>query len=132
FGQESNICDRGFSATANLFCTRAQYEAVGPFEERLLSGGDREWAWRAGRREISVKYEPGAVVHTAPRTNLAGAIRQARRVVAGRAQIRKLGLAHAGEAAVGKQRSAWQATTWILTNQDLAVWDRVRVLSVAV
>lgn len=131
FGQESNIRDKGFSATANLFCAKAQFEEVGLFDERLLSGGDREWAWRASTHQVGMSYQPDAIVYTAPRSTLRGAIRQARRVVAGRAGLRKLGLAHIGDAAIAKQRSAWGSVRWILVNRELNVWDRLRVLSVA-
>lgn len=131
FGQESNILNKGFSATANLFCTKAQFEEVGPFDERLLSGGDREWSWRASTYKIGIKYQPDAVVYTEPRRTLRGAIRQARRVVAGRAGLRKLGLTHIGDTAVAKPRSAWGSVMWIIFNQELDVWDRLRVLSVA-
>lgn len=131
FGQEGNIREKGFSATANLFCTKAQFEEVGPFDQRLLSGGDREWAWRASTRQIGMNYQPSAIVYTAPRSTLRGAIRQARRVVAGRAGLRKLGLTHIGEAAVAKQRTAWESVRWILANRELGVWDRLRVLWVA-
>lgn len=132
FGQEGNIRDKGFSATANLFCTKAQFEKVGPFEERLLSGGDREWAWRASTHQIGMTYQPDAIVYTAPRSTLREAIRQARRVVAGRAGLRKLGLAHIGDSAVTKQRSAWESVRWILANRDLNAWDRLRVLLMAI
>lgn len=131
FGQESNIRDKGFSATANLFCTKAQFEEVGPFDERLLSGGDREWAWRASKYQIGMVYQPDAIIYTAPRSTLRGAIRQARRVVAGRAGLRKLGLAHMGDAAVAKQRSSWESVSWILGNREFGVWGKLRVLSVA-
>src|SRR5690554_2289722 len=132
FGQESNIRDKRFSATANLFCTKAQFEEVGPFDERLLSGGDREWAWRASTHQISMSYQPEAIVYTEPRSTLRGAIRQARRVVAGRAGLRKLGLAHIGDAAVAKQRSAWESVGWILTHKELNLWNRLRVLMAAI
>jgi len=131
FGQESNVRDKGFSATANLFSTRAQFDKVGPFDERLLSGGDREWAWRASTVGISINYQPDAVVYTEPRRTLGGAIRQARRVVAGRAGLRKLGVAHIGDAAVAKQRSALESVKWILSQSKLSLWDRLRVLAVA-
>jgi len=132
FGQECNIRDKGFSATANLFCTRAQFEKVGPFDERLLSGGDREWAWRACTHHIRINYQPEAIVYTEPRRTLRGAIRQARRVVAGRAGLRKLGVAHIGDAAVAKQRSALQSVGWILTHKELNLWNRLRVLMAAI
>lgn len=132
FGQEGNILVKGFSATANLFCTKAQFEAVGPFDERLLSGGDREWAWRANALHIGISYQPAAIVYTEPRRTLRGAIRQARRVVAGRAGLRKLGVAHIGDAAVAKQRSSLESVRWILGQRHLNVWNRLRVLSVAI
>jgi len=132
FGQESNVRDKGFAATANLFCTRAQFEKVGPFEERLLSGGDREWSWRAYTLGVSINYQPNSIVYTEPRRTLGGAIRQARRVVAGRAGLRKLGVAHIGDAAVTKQRSALESVRWLLTQRELSLWDRTRVLWVAI
>ncbi|MFD1891927.1 glycosyltransferase [Ottowia beijingensis] len=132
FGQDSNVKEKGFTATANLFCTRAQFDATGPFEERLLSGGDREWCWRATKQGFAVCYTPEAVVMTPARSSLRSAMKQARRVVAGRRSLRQLGLAHAGTAALAKQRSAWQAVGWILSNQDIGFFDRLRVLFVAV
>ena len=131
FGQASNVRDKGFAATANLFCTRAQYELVGPFDTRLLSGGDREWCWRAHARGYRVEYQPNAIVHTLPRSDLAGAIRQARRVTAGRSMLGQLGLAHIGDHALRKQRSAWRSLTWLLGRDDLRLRDRIRVLAVA-
>jgi glycosyltransferase involved in cell wall biosynthesis len=132
FGQESNVRDKGFSATANLFCTRAQFDKVGPFDQRLLSGGDREWAWRASTLGISINYQPDAIVYTEPRRTLRDAIRQARRVVAGRAGLRKFEVAHIGDAAVAKQRSALESVRWILSQSELSLWDRTRVLAVAI
>lgn len=132
FGQEGNVREKGFSATANLFCTRAQFDKVGPFDERLLSGGDREWAWRASTRHISINYQPDAIVYTEPRRTLKGAIRQARRVVAGRGGLRKLGVAHIGDAAVAKQRSALESVRWILDQRELSLWNRTRILAVAI
>jgi len=132
FGQESNVRNKGFTATANLFCTKAQFEQVGPFDERLLSGGDREWAWRASKHQIRINYQSEAIIYTEPRRSLSGAIRQARRVVAGRAGLRKLGVAHIGDAAVAKQRSALESMRWILAQRELSLWNRLRVLAVAI
>jgi len=131
FGQASNVRDKGFSATANLFCLRQHFEAVGPFDTRLLSGGDREWCWRAAKHGLSLRYEAGAVVHTNPRSDLRGAIRQARRVAGGRRMLRELGLAHAGNSAVNKLRTPWQSVIWILQLRELGIRDRLRVLAAA-
>ena len=132
FGQHHNVTSKGFIATANLFCTREQFEATGPFEERLLSGGDREWCWRAARQGFPVRYTQEAIVTTPARSNLRGAMRQARRVVAGRKSLRQLDLAHVGDSAVAKQRTALQAIFWIMSNKEVGFFNRLRVLYVAV
>lgn len=132
FGQESNVTNRGFAATANLFCTRARFNDVGPFDDRLLSGGDLEWCRRAAARGLDIRYAPDVIVHTSPRSTLRGAIRQARRVVSGRAALARLGLAHVGSAVVARQRSPWQSARWILSQANPSLWSRLRVLAVAV
>lgn len=131
FGQEVNARDKGFFATANLLCTRTQFAEVGPFNETLLSGGDREWCWRAATHGFQPEYTHSASVSTHPRTTLRSAIRQARRVVAGRKMLRSNGLTHIGAFAVDKQRTALQSARWILSNRQLRTWDRLRVLTVA-
>lgn len=131
FGQASNIRDKGFAATANLFCLRRHFDTIGAFDTRLLSGGDREWCWRAAKHGLSLRYDASAIVHTAPRSDLRGAIRQARRVVGGRKMLRELGLAHAGNSAVNKLRTPWQSVIWILQLRELGIRDRLRVLAVA-
>lgn len=132
FGQESNITHKYFSATANLLCTKEQFAAIGPFDERLLSGGDREWSWRARAKGIPVQFEPASAVYTQARTTLNGAIRQARRVAAGRMMLRELGLQHAGPAALERHRSACDSIRWILTRRNLTLPERGRVLFAAV
>lgn len=131
FGQEGNVREKGFAATANLFCTREQFERTGPFDERLLSGGDREWTWRATTLGFLVRFQPDAVVYTRPRATLSSAIRQARRVAAGRMMLRELQLDHIGQQAVAKQRTAWESVYWILTRPSLSGSERIRVLCVA-
>lgn len=131
FGQQENVQHRGFAATANVFCTRDQFKTVGPFNEELLSGGDAEWSWRATRRGLKISFEPRAIVYTEPRASLRGAVRQARRVAAGRMMLRNLGLGHIGNAPIGKQRSSWQAIIWILSNTRFSMLNRLRILSAA-
>lgn len=132
FHQRANIERKGFSATANVFCTMRQFQAIGPFDERLLSGGDREWAWRAAKQGISVVFEERAIVNTPPRTTLGSAIRQARRVAAGRHYLRKYGLDHLGPEAVAPHRSLWQSFLWILARRQLSFPEHCKVLYAAV
>ncbi len=131
FQQAANVSARGFSVTANLFCSRGVFERVGPFEESLLSGGDREWAWRAADAGIETVFVPGAVVATSPRTSLAGAIRQARRVVAGRHHLRHCGFAAGRLQSLRPHRGVLASLLWIATCRELSRFDRLRVLAVA-
>ena len=132
FDQKFNIEEKRFTATANLFCTREHFEQVGLFEETLLSGGDREWCWRAQKKGFDLIYQRRAAVSTSPRITLKSAIRQARRVTAGRWMLQKLGLAHVGETGLAKKRSALESVRWILNHRELTIRDRIRVLAVAV
>ena len=84
FGQEKNINAKGFTATANLFVSRKTFMRVGFFDETLLSGGDREWCWRAAAAGAPVFFANNAVVITPPRRKLRSAIVQARRIAGGR------------------------------------------------
>ncbi|RBW48279.1 glycosyltransferase family 2 protein [Marinobacter sp. F3R11] len=87
FGQERSISELQFSATANLFVSRQVFEQVGAFNEDLLSGGDREWSWRAGKLGVPIYFSKDAMVWTKPRTTLRGALIQARRVAGGRMSL---------------------------------------------
>lgn len=131
FGQESNIRDRGFSVTANLFCTRKQLDTIGSFDARLLSGGDLEWCWRARACGFAIQFERRAIVHTPPRTSLRGAVTQARRVAAGRRMLHGLALSHVDRRAIPRRRSMWKSFTWLLTQDGLSWPERLRVLGVA-
>ncbi len=59
----------GFSATANLFTSRAAFDTVGLFDDRLMSGGDMEWGQRLRARGLSQVYaDEVRVAHPARRT----------------------------------------------------------------
>lgn len=131
FGQKDNIENRRFSATANLFCTRSIFEQIGSFDERLLSGGDREWCWRATRSGVSVRFAPDAIVYTKPRETLGDAVRQARRVAAGRKYLREKAHPYIQSDAIKKQRSPMIAFVWIWQQAGLNAWEKARVTIVA-
>ncbi len=68
FPQEAYVA-AGFSTTANLFTTVRAVDRIGPFDERLFSGGDVDWGRRAGRASVPVLYAPDVrVSHDARRT----------------------------------------------------------------
>jgi GT2 family glycosyltransferase len=67
FDNEAYVTRKGFSATANLFCPRAVFDAVGGFRRGLSE--DVDWCHRARSAGLSVGYAPEAVVgHPARRT----------------------------------------------------------------
>ena len=131
FQQERNITAKGFSVTANLFCTREQFERIGAFDTRLLSGGDLEWGRRAARMGIRTVFVPEAVVTTRPRISFASAMRQARRVAAGRMRLETLAPELAGDGALVPHRNAGASLKWILFHPRLSVVERIRVLGAA-
>lgn len=131
FQQSENIAEKGFSATANIFCRRDTLQHIGPFSESLLSGGDREWAWRAARAGIPTIFEANSVVRTLPRMSLGGALRQARRVAAGRLHLRRFGLAEGRLESLHPHRGVAASFRWILSRRELSWRDRFAVLWVA-
>lgn len=131
FDQENNIASKNFSATANLFCTRAQFDSIGPFSEELLSGGDREWCWRAIKNNFPIEYAPLAVVFTMPRESLRAAIRQARRVAGGRKMLADLSLTHVGEKSLEKKRSAAQSIVWIIKHPEINFINKIKIITIA-
>ena len=60
FDNRRYVEQQGFTVTANLFCSRAVFEATGPF--RVGVSEDLEWCQRARRAGYRIGYAPGAVV----------------------------------------------------------------------
>jgi len=131
FPQESNISERGFAATANFFADRSNFDRVGAFNSELLSGGDIDWCLRAAQHNIRTVFCEIAVVVTSPRTDLRSAIRQARRVAGGRFTMQRSALATFADDKIGHQRRPFAAISWILSQRQLSVMLRLRVLFVA-
>lgn len=67
FDNKSYVLKKGFSVTANLFCTRATFDAVGDF--RLHVSEDIEWCFRARSKGHSIGYADDAVVGHPARAN---------------------------------------------------------------
>ncbi|MEM0913124.1 MAG: glycosyltransferase [Planctomycetota bacterium] len=62
FPQESYVKRDGFGVTANLFVPRAVLEAVGPFNELAMDGGDMDFGRRATAMGIPTFYSPEVIV----------------------------------------------------------------------
>lgn len=82
FRQETYVRQYQFAATGNMFTTRATFERIGLFNDRLKSGGDAEWGWRARDFGLAGVYEPKAIVKHRSKT-LWQLLRKSRRVAGG-------------------------------------------------
>jgi glycosyltransferase involved in cell wall biosynthesis len=131
FLQKENINERQFTATANLFTYRSQFDKTGLFDTNLLSGGDHEWCQRATEHGAMIKFCEEAVVVTSPRTELSAAIRQARRIAGGRVLLRGSAQGLVSADNLRPIRKPLSAAAWILKQQQLSLPDRLRVLIVA-
>lgn len=134
FGQEHSIQSLHFSATANLFVPRDLFQKVGEFNENLLSGGDREWSWRAISAGSEIRYAHDSIIWTEPRRTLRSAIIQARRVAGGRRVlrddpdiVRKVGVERIQPS--GKISGKLKNIFW---GNDMGLWQRCRVFFVAI
>jgi len=131
FPQESNISDRGFAATANFFGHRNNFDRVGMFNTELLSGGDLDWCLRASQHDIKAVFSATTIVMTSPRADLRSAIRQARRVAGGRFAMRRSTLATFAGERIRPHRRSFAAIAWILSQRQLSLITRLRLLFVA-
>jgi GT2 family glycosyltransferase len=77
----------GFAATANLFTSRAAVQKVGPFDDRLFSGGDMEWGQRLRSLGLAQAYAADVTVFHAARRTVGELCRKVLRVAAGNQQL---------------------------------------------
>lgn len=83
FPQEFYVKTRGYSVTANLITTRRVMDHAGPFDAKLLSGGDKEWCQRAVGQGFRLAYAGDVVVSHPARTSVAELVSKRRRQVGG-------------------------------------------------
>lgn len=83
FQQEAYVRRAGWGATANLVVPRRVLDAVGPFDERLRSGGDAEWGARATAAGFRVAYADDVVVDHPARPTMGELRSKLRRVQRG-------------------------------------------------
>jgi len=83
FPQQHYVTDRTFAATANLFVRRSVFEAVGPFNAELRSGGDVEFGLRSADMGHKLEYAHAVVVRHPARRTLQELSRKQQRAIAG-------------------------------------------------
>ena len=65
FDNEDYVKSKGFTVTANLFCLRADFDRVGPFQPDISE--DKEWCHRATAMGLKLGYAKEALVSHPPR-----------------------------------------------------------------
>ena len=84
--QEVYVANDGFAATCNLAVRRKVLDAVS-FDDRLQSGGDRDFGVRAGEAGFDISYTSDAVVEHDARDTARAVVGKARRVGLGLAAL---------------------------------------------
>ena len=82
--RQDRTAPRGLAVTANLVVPREVFDAVGPFDADLPSGGDAEWCARAVAAGFPLTYVADAVVAHPARASYAEAWKKLCRVQHGR------------------------------------------------
>jgi GT2 family glycosyltransferase len=83
FPQRFTIGWLKYSVTANLLTTRGVIDAVGVFDPKFKSGGDREWCERVARAGYRTIYDDNAVVFHPARATTQEIYARVQRVEAG-------------------------------------------------
>lgn len=115
FDNERYVREDGYTVTANLFCSRAVFDTVGPFRTGVSE--DMEWSRRATAKGFTLGYAADAVVGHPPRPDWPALIGKWRRIEAERflleLQSRPRG------------RLRWLARSWMMPVSILAHLPRI-------
>ena len=84
--RQDDFVHRGWSGAGNLFVPRGLVAAIGPFDDRMISGGDCEFGLRATRAGKSLGYAPDAVIYHHARKSLNALVKKWIRTEYGAAQ----------------------------------------------
>ncbi len=103
FDNETYVKQKGFTVTANLFCSAATFADVGPFKTEVSE--DLEWCRRAQAKGYRLIYEADAVVGHPARADWDGLLAKWRRI------NRET---YAFNRSQGQSDLHWLARTWLL------------------
>ena len=78
-----------YAPTSCLFVTRKLLEDIGIFDERLISGGDKEFGNRVHNAGYELHYAPEVVVHHPARNSLRALVKRNLRIGRGHCQLQQ-------------------------------------------
>ncbi len=122
---------QGFCATANLICRTALFDAVGPFDNQLMSGGDYEWNLRATERGFSIEYmEDMEVAH--PARGRSEILQKARRVYAKTFTLESKSFLRRFVDGIALLRPPFRhlSRVWRISPTELSLRDKWRVMGI--
>jgi glycosyltransferase involved in cell wall biosynthesis len=118
--QKRALEEAGFGATANLFVRRRVFDEVGLFNDRVISGGDREFCLRATGAGFKIAYSPRAAIVHEPRLTAKELMRKCYRMGIGRAQMH----AH-GEGPAANRPRIWSSPGAYLLRRGVYGMERL-------
>lgn len=77
------VQEQNKTATCNLLTRRSVFEAVGPFDATLKSGGDGAWTHRAATRGYPILYADAVAIRHPARRTIGQVLRKTRRLAGG-------------------------------------------------
>ena len=102
--QRRCIEEAGYAATANLFVRRKVIEDIGPFNDRLISGGDVEFSLRAAAAGYRIVYSDRAAVAHPLRSRPGQLVRKGLRTGFGNGQWE-----HVADGPLRAHRALWRS-----------------------
>lgn len=115
FSNERYVREEGFTVTANLFCARSTFDAVGPFRTGVSE--DIEWSRRATAKGFHLAYAADAVVGHPPRPDWPALLKKWRRISDERFLLETQ--------TVRGGRWRWLAKSWLMPASILAHAPRI-------
>ena len=89
FPNEDFVAHHRYTPTACLFVRRELIDAVGPFDSRLVSGGDMEFGNRVADAGYDLRYTPRVVVYHPVRESVGALVRRNVRIGRGHCQLQR-------------------------------------------
>jgi len=83
FQQDLYVREYGTCVTGNLFTKRSAFDAIGVFNDNLMSGGDFEWGNRATNANLKIIFGDNVIVNHPARFKFEELAQKSRRVAGG-------------------------------------------------